>query len=98
MLDALVMNKKIISRVRKLRNKALKKMGKPDSYPFLPELIEYLNLFEEIIIKGKAHPRHSKNERAKLAGGMERIITESYDFSESELGNEFLEIAEEFTK
>jgi hypothetical protein len=88
----------MIERIRKLQAKIKRETEIPNSYSFLPELYEYLELLEAIMLKGKIHPRYAKDEREKIAGGMGRIITENYEFSESKLGEDLLRIADEFVK
>lgn len=66
--------------------KARKSSG---SYPFLPEIKETL---EKMLI---GLPR-TPNERERLSGALGRLVTEDFNFSESELGANLLELADDF--
>ena len=63
----------------------------PGSYPFLPEIIESLENMKKKL-------NESRDRRERMAGGLGRLVTEDFDFSESELGTKLLKIADEFVE
>lgn len=62
----------------------------PDAYGFLPEIIESLKAM-------LAGTTMVSSERERLAGGLGRLITEDFNFSEGELGTMLLELADQFS-
>ncbi len=61
------------------------------SYPFLPEIAQSL----EVMCESLSSPR---DRRLKMAGALERLVTEVYSFSESPLGEELLKLSDDFSK
>jgi hypothetical protein len=61
----------------------------PGAYPYLPEIEKSL---AEMLKNTDASP----SRRDKMAGGLGRIVTEDYAFSESDLGGRILRIADDF--
>lgn len=61
----------------------------PDAYAFLPEIIESLKAMQ----RGSTM---TSGERERLAGGLGRLVTEDFAFSEGPLGTMLLELAEQF--
>ena len=62
---------------------------KPDFYPYLPEILEILNLM-------RITTEADKERKTKLIGGLMRLVTEDFEFSESVLGTEILEVANQY--
>ena len=62
---------------------AQEETGKKDSYPFLPEIIRSLEVIRD-------DPGAAQEERVRRARGLGRLVTESFDFSESPLGTSIL--------
>jgi hypothetical protein len=89
---------KFLKEISRIRDRAIKESSKQHSNPFLPELIEYLNLMSEIISIGPTHPRYSSFEREKILGGFGRIVTENYRFLNSSLGKKMIAVSENFLK
>ncbi len=61
----------------------------PESYPFLPEIIESLENM-------KKNLNVNRERRERMAGALGRIITEDFNFSESELGSKLLKVVNDF--
>ena len=61
----------------------------PDSYAYLPEIIESLRS----MLDGDTM---SQRDRERLAGGLGRLVTDDFAFSESHLGTKLLELADQF--
>lgn len=76
-------------RIEQLLKKVKRAGGKKGSYPFLPEIIQSLEVMRD-------SPNLSQERRAKMAGALGRLVTEDYRFSESSLGGEILKVVEEF--
>jgi hypothetical protein len=64
--------------------------------PYLPVLIEYLDLIETILLQGPSHPRYSIDERQKLLGGFGRIALEDYAFAQGPLGTKMIKLINRF--
>jgi hypothetical protein len=62
---------------------------KPGAYAFLSEIYETLEAMQE-------SRNDSHEQREHLARGLERFVLENFEFSESQLGGELLELAEAF--
>jgi hypothetical protein len=62
------------------------------AYPYLPVIVETLEKMKSVIINNS----YDQEKRARMAGGLGRIITEDYSFSVSELGIMLLGITDEF--
>lgn len=65
---------------------------KPESYPFLPEIIETLELIRSCLESGDCE----KEQSQQWLRGLGRLITEDYSFSESELGTLLLDFTSGF--
>jgi hypothetical protein len=65
---------------------------KQDAYPYLPEILEILSLMRTSIVDKKT----DKERKSKLIGGLMRLVTEDFEFSESDLGTEILEVANQY--
>jgi hypothetical protein len=61
----------------------------PGAYPFLPDIIRSLEHMEKNISV-------SQSRRSKMAGGLERFVSDNWDFSESSLGTKLVELANDF--
>lgn len=77
--------------IDKLIKAASKEREKPNSYPFLPEILESLKKIGE-------SPEEPRERRVKIAAALERLVLEDFSFSESQLGGEILKFAEQFLK
>ena len=73
------MTKAIDDLLRMAREEA----GKKDSYSFLPEIIRSIEVIRN-------DPGAPQEERVRRARGLGRLVTESFDFSESPLGTAIL--------
>lgn len=76
--------------IERLVAKAREEIERPNSYPFLPEILESL-------LRMRDNLNETRERRGKLASAVERLVLEDFSFSESKLGGEILEIAERFT-
>jgi hypothetical protein len=65
---------------------------KPNSYGYLPPIIESLRR----ILNDDAATMNER-ERHRSAGALARLITESFAFSESTLGTKLLDLADEIS-
>lgn len=63
----------------------------PNSYPFLPDVIE-------ILISMRTHIGAAKSIRSGNAGALGRIVLEDFTFSESQLGTDLLKLGERFVE
>jgi hypothetical protein len=70
---------------------AKRDLKKPESFPFLPEIIESLENMQKNL-------NVSRDRKEKMAGALGRLVTEDFNFSESELGNKILQIADDFVE
>ena len=77
--------------IDKLFKATSKEREKPNSYSFLPEILESLKKIAESC----EEPREC---RVKIAAALERLVLEDFNFSESQLGGEILRFAEQFVK
>ncbi len=75
-------------RINELLGK-LREEGVSPTSPYLPEIIESL----EEMDRSMDAPRE---RRRKMAGAVGRLVTEDFGFSESALGGEVLQLAEDF--
>jgi hypothetical protein len=62
-----------------------------DAYPYLPEITESLKVMRDGI-------QLSATERNKIAGAMQRLVTEDFAFSESPFGTKLLELGDDFAR
>ena len=88
----------LLRTIAEVREQATSELSKPQSFPFLPELIDYLDIMEAILRQGPAHPRYSFEEREKLLGGFGRIALEDYTFAESKLGTAMFDVMNRFAR
>lgn len=58
-------------------------IGRDDAFAFLPEIRDTLATIKQSAVA-------SREARSRLAAGLERLILEDYQFSESKLGHELL--------
>ena len=65
---------------------------KPELYPFLPGIIETLELIRSCLESGDCEKEYSQ----QWLRGLGRLITEDYSFSESELGTLLLDFTSGF--
>ena len=79
------MKQKIEQILAKLK-KAMKDEG---SYPFLPEIAQSIEAMRDGLSL-------DRERRSKMAGALERLVTEDYAFSESTLGEEILKLSDKF--
>jgi len=75
--------------IERLIEKTREEKERPNSYPFLPEILESL-------LRMRENLNETRERREKLASALERLVLEDFSFSESKLGGEILEIAESF--
>jgi hypothetical protein len=78
-------------RIDQILDKVKMAMEKGGSYPYLPEIAQSLEAMKEGLI-------FSRERRAKMAGALERIVTEDFAFSESPLGEEILKLSGDFAE
>ena len=62
-----------------------------DSYAFIPEIIEILEFMKKRIDA-------NNDEKNKIIGGIGRIVTDSFTFSESKIGGRILDIINDFSQ
>lgn len=65
---------------------------KKDAFPYLPSILEILTMMRTSIVDKKT----DKKMKSKLIGGLMRLVTEDFEFSESDLGTEILEVANQY--
>ena len=65
-------------------------------YKYLPDLLRYLDLIEEILKQGSSHPKYPSEQREKIARGFGRLITEDYDFSQTEFALKMTDVINDF--
>jgi len=75
--------------IERMIQRVVKERENSKCYPFLPEIHETLLA----MAKAKDEPR---NVREQLARGLERYVLEDFEFSESDIGGELLELSEAF--
>jgi hypothetical protein len=68
---------------------AIKARQAPDSYAFLPEIIDSLTAMERSLDL-------DVERRSRMAGALERLVTEDFAFSEGSLGRALLRVANDF--
>jgi len=66
---------------------------KEDSYPYLPEIIATL---KKILNSFNSGEIASREFREKVIGGLARLVSEDYSFSQSELGLKIAEIGNQY--
>ena len=76
-------------KIAELIDLAKRALNKPESFPFLPEIIESLENM-------KKNLDESRERKERMAGALGRLVTEDFNFSESELGTKILQIADDF--
>ena len=79
------------NKIEKILVKVKDAMEDEGSYPFLPEIAQSIEAMKDGMTLN--HER-----RSKMAGALERLVTEDYAFSESTLGEEILKLSDEFAK
>jgi hypothetical protein len=89
-------SKDLLGRIATARQHARNAAGQSTSNPYLPEMIGYLDLMDEILRSGPAHPRYSREERGKIVGGFGRLALDNYAFAESPLGTELFDVVNSF--
>ena len=76
-------------RIAKLLSEATKAQAEPDSYGFLPDIIELLEVMRKSIdVPGI--------ERGKFAESLGRLVIEDFAFTNSPLGDALLGLAHDF--
>lgn len=68
------------------------KLEMQDSYAYLPDIVEILLEINACIEKGDCADEYQR----KLLRGFGRLVTESYEFSESTLGKRLLQFATDY--
>jgi hypothetical protein len=63
----------------------------PNSYGFLPGIIKTLR-----VMLNDDTDTMSQRDRERRAGGLGRLVTDNFAFSESPLGTKLLELADQF--
>lgn len=76
-------------KIEKLLRRARASHGKSAAYAFLPEIIRSLEAMQTSLSAPRAR-------RARMAGALERLVTEDFTFSKSPTGAELLDLADEF--
>lgn len=79
-------------RLEKLIKLTELEIKKKDAFPYLPSILEILKMMRTSIVDKKT----DKKTQSKLIGGLTRLVTEDFDFSESDLGTEILEVANQY--
>ena len=64
----------------------------PNSFPYLPTIARSLEAMRDRIVSGDL----DSAARRKMAGALGRLVTEDFAFSESSLGAQLLEFANDF--
>jgi hypothetical protein len=82
---------KIVERIKKLLADVHRAEALPGAYPYLPDIAKSLEAMLENVDT-------SPSRRDKMAGGLGRIVTEDYAFSESDLGGRILRVADDFAQ
>ena len=86
----------LIDEIESTINDAKEYSLKDNSYPYMPEIIEYLVLFKEILKTGKRHAQFDTESRKRLLGGFGKLVLDNVDFYESEMGSKILDMGNEF--
>lgn len=81
----------MVNKIRKLLADVQRAEALPDAYAYLPDIAKSL---EAMLDNIDASP----SRRDKMAGGLGRIVTEDYAFSESDLGGRILRVADDFAE
>lgn len=82
------------SRVVELLTEARIANQQPDAYGLLPDIIEILEKIDSELAK-----ELPDSERLiRLVGGLGRVVTDNYFFSESPLGTKLLELASDIVE
>lgn len=84
-----VMNRTLRDKIARAIAKAEEASQSPDAYGFLPVIIESL----KAMLAGSTM---NERERERMAGGLGRLVTEDFNFSESQLGSLLLDLADQF--
>jgi hypothetical protein len=67
--------------------------AKEGSYPYLPEIIATL---QKMLNSIKTDEIANRNFRKKVVGGLARLVTEDYKFSQNALGLKIAEIGKQY--
>jgi hypothetical protein len=78
-------------RIEQILDKVKMAMEREGSYSYLPEIAQSLEAMKKGLIL-------SRERRSKMAGALERIVTEDFIFSESPLGEEILKLSGDFAE
>lgn len=78
-------------KIAELIDLAKRALKKPESFPFLPEIIESLENMQKNL-------NENRDRKERMAGALGRLVTEDFNFSESELGTKILKIADDFVE
>ncbi len=79
------------NQIRILIQTAINANSKPGSYAFLPEIIASLEKMQNSL-------NEDSDRRRKMAGALGRLVTEDWNFSESDLGQQLLDLVNEYGK
>ena len=79
----------MLDRIEDLLILTTEALHETNSYPFLPEIIQTLRVM-------KNSPDLEPDRRRRIAGALGRLILESAEFGESELGGKLLELAQRY--
>lgn len=83
---------RLSSDIRDLIEESESELSGQDVYSYLPEIVETLELIHECL----ENRRCDEGYQRRLIGGLGRLVTENYGFSESELGNRILKFITEY--
>jgi len=83
------MNDAIRARLTEAIALAKEAMQLRNAYPFLPDIIRSLEHMEKNLSLGQ-------RARSNMAAGLEGFVMDNYDFSESHLGTNLLQLADDF--
>ncbi len=77
------------TRIRELLGKLRQAELEGTTFPYLHEVVESLEAMQDSV-------EVPRERRVKMAGAVGRLVTEDFAFSESPLGGEILELADDF--
>jgi len=79
--------------IKQIIRKAEMESRRKGTYPYLTDIIAILRQMLDSFCSGEIEDHKF---RKKIVGGLGRIVTEDYSFSESSLGSQLLEIGEQY--
>jgi hypothetical protein len=92
------MNTRLLRHLIPVREKAKTALATRGPHGYLPVLIQYLDLVEEVLRQGPSHPRYRREERQRMLGGFGKMALDDYAFAESELGQKMFDVMNRFAE